>query len=205
MYVCCIILPSAYLIGIWFSLRTHVKQIWHEPQQPSIRDSSIYKKLLPKHIVQQLLHYGTDSTSAPVARPLNAGNGGLVGGDAELGHAATQDLRSLPTTANDRRPPHSAPAADSAHAISTGVAPALYPAAHGLLSTFSMDQESVKHDHDEDEDEEHGGHDSPNWSKSKSATVLLVCTVLYSIIAGMFSALTFLFYFSLSLFECGKV
>lgn len=47
-----------------------------------------------------------------------------------------------------------------------------------------MDQDSLKHEHDEEDDEAHGGHDSPNWSKAKSATVLLSCTVLYSIIAG---------------------
>lgn len=47
-----------------------------------------------------------------------------------------------------------------------------------------MDQNSLKHEHEEEDDEAHGGHDSPNWSKAKSATVLLSCTVLYSIIAG---------------------
>lgn len=36
---------------------------------------------------------------------------------------------------------------------------------------------------DEDEDEAAAGHDSPNWGKSKSYTVLFGCTILYSIIA----------------------
>lgn len=34
-----------------------------------------------------------------------------------------------------------------------------------------------------EEEEEAGGHDSPNWSRSKSFTILFGCTVLYSIIA----------------------
>lgn len=34
-----------------------------------------------------------------------------------------------------------------------------------------------------EEEEEAGGHDSPNWSRSKSFTILFACTVLYSIIA----------------------
>lgn len=38
-------------------------------------------------------------------------------------------------------------------------------------------------DDDEDADEEVGGHDSPNWGKTKSFTVLFACTLLYSIIA----------------------
>lgn len=36
---------------------------------------------------------------------------------------------------------------------------------------------------EEGEDEEGAGHDSPNWSKSKSFIILFGCTLLYSIIA----------------------
>lgn len=31
----------------------------------------------------------------------------------------------------------------------------------------------------------HGGHDAPSWSRSTSASVLLACTALYALIAGM--------------------
>ncbi|KAF9358747.1 hypothetical protein BGX26_001020 [Mortierella sp. AD094] len=173
MYFCCIILPSAYLIGIWFSLRTHVKQIWHETQQPPIQDSSIYRKLLPTHIVQQLLHYG--SGTASTHRPL------ATTGDAELGNFQSRitdhQVTSTDAGAGERRPPHSAPTTGAS------ATPALHPAAQGLLSSFTMDQDSLKHEHDESDEEAHGGHDSPNWSKAKSATVLISCTILYSIIA----------------------
>ncbi|KAI1317689.1 hypothetical protein EDD11_007995 [Mortierella claussenii] len=189
MYFCCIILPSAYLIGIWFSLRTHVKQIWSEPQPRSIRDSSIYKKLLPMHILAQILHYGT---GAP--HPINASNNGnrpLSGNEedaaemgrftpADAGHStANYHSTSLHGGLGERRPPHSAPEAHSQETT-------MHPAAQGLLSTLNAEHDGLKSDHgdeDEDEDEAHGGHDSPNWSKAKSATVLLGCTVLYSIIA----------------------
>ncbi|KAF9401418.1 hypothetical protein BGX21_001739 [Mortierella sp. AD011] len=172
MYFCCIILPSAYLIGIWFSLRTHVKQIWHETHQPPIQDSSIYRKLLPTHIVQQLLHYG--SGTASTHRPL------ATSGDAELGNfqpSANHQATSAHSGVSERRPSH------SASTTGTSAAPALHPAAQGLLSSFAMDQDSLKHEHGESDEEAHGGHDSPNWSKAKSATVLLSCTILYSIIA----------------------
>ncbi|KAH7910835.1 hypothetical protein BJ138DRAFT_1064309 [Hygrophoropsis aurantiaca] len=33
MYVCAVILLFSYLIGLWFSLRTHATQIWQNPQQ----------------------------------------------------------------------------------------------------------------------------------------------------------------------------
>ncbi|KAG0022166.1 hypothetical protein BGZ80_000856 [Entomortierella chlamydospora] len=172
MYFCCIILPSAYLIGIWFSLRTHVKQIWHETHQPPIQDSSIYRKLLPTHIVQQLLHYG--SGTASTHRPL------ATTGDAELGNfqpSANHQAASVNDGVSERRPSHSAPRTGAS------AVPALHPAAQGLLSSFAMDQDSLKHEHGESDEEAHGGHDSPNWSKAKSATVLLSCTILYSIVA----------------------
>ncbi|KAF9275593.1 hypothetical protein BGZ68_010684 [Mortierella alpina] len=171
MYFCCIILPSAYLIGIWFSLRTHVKQIWHEPQPPTIRDSSIYRKLLPTHIVQQLLHYGSGTHAAASHRPVPSA------GDTEMGHHPSQGYQATSTHGglDERRTP--------SVGAESGDGPTLHPAAHGLLSSLTMEQDSLKHEHEEEEDETHGGHDSPNWSKAKSATVLLGCTVLYSIIA----------------------
>lgn len=37
-----------------------------------------------------------------------------------------------------------------------------------------------------EDDDAAGGHDAPNWSRVKSASVLMGCTVLYAIIAGAF-------------------
>lgn len=69
---------QSYLIGLWFSLRTHASQIWQNPQQllhplemnpPSSR-LSIYHKLLPSAIKDTLHHkpsilttHTTDSAS----------------------------------------------------------------------------------------------------------------------------------------------
>ncbi|KAK3842237.1 MAG: hypothetical protein J3R72DRAFT_443285 [Linnemannia gamsii] len=188
MYFCCIILPSAYLIGIWFSLRTHVKQIWHEPQPRSVRDSSIYKKLLPIHILQQLLHYGTGSNPNPTSNNSNS-NRPLSGEEAaEMGRFTPADAgystsnyqsTGIHGGLNERHAAHPGP---EAH----GTGAAIHPAAQGLLNSLAAEPDALKSDHgddDEDDDEAHGGHDSPNWSKGKSATVLLGCTVLYSIIA----------------------
>ncbi|KAK3812301.1 MAG: Sodium/calcium exchanger protein-domain-containing protein [Benniella sp.] len=174
MYFCCIILPSAYLIGIWFSLRTHVKQIWHEPQPRSVRDSSIYKKLLPMHILQQILHYGTGAPhpATNANRPQGATD------DAEMGRFSSGDAGH--STANYHSTSLHGGIGPEAHEAGS----AMHPNAQGLFST--LDHDALKSDHGEEEDDDdgaHGGHDSPNWSKAKSATVLLGCTVLYSIIA----------------------
>ncbi|KAF8798839.1 hypothetical protein BYT27DRAFT_7176964 [Phlegmacium glaucopus] len=54
MYFCAAILLLSYLIGLWFSLRTHATQIWQNPQQllhpmelPTHSRNSLYNKLLP--------------------------------------------------------------------------------------------------------------------------------------------------------------
>ncbi|KAG0351260.1 hypothetical protein BG005_009265 [Podila minutissima] len=180
MFFCCIILPSAYLIGIWFSLRTHVKQIWHEPQQPSIRDSSLYKKLLPMHIIQQLLHYGSGANGhrAPHTNPNDAEMGHFTSPNGQPNYQSTSLHGGM---GHDQTQPPPAPAGASANGEGTG-GNNIHPA-QGLLSSLNID-DGIKSEHgDEEEDEAHGGHDSPNWSKGKSATVLLGCTVLYSIIA----------------------
>ncbi|KAG0346557.1 hypothetical protein BG004_001442 [Podila humilis] len=180
MYFCCIILPSAYLIGIWFSLRTHVKQIWHEPQHPTVRDSSIYRKLLPTHIVQQLLHYGSGTpTPAVNAEASTTGHAR----DEETGHAT-----GYQTSAPGDGQPQGVHGRNESSSMSTGADASsgttrgLHPVAHGLLSSLA-EHDSIKNVHIDEEEEAHAGHDSPNWSKGKSATVLLSCTILYSIIA----------------------
>jgi len=206
MYFCCIILPSAYLIGIWFSLRTHVKQIWHEPPARSIRDSSIYKKLLPIHILQQLLHYGTggnpgssnNNNNRPYSGDDAAEMGRFTSSAADTAGYSTSNYQSTGVHGglNER---HAPPAPETAH----GAGAAIHPDTQGLLNSLAAGPGALKSDHgdDEEEDEEaHGGHDSPNWSKAKSATVLLGCTVLYSIIAGTRSWSLCLFILFLALF-----
>ncbi|KAI9315751.1 Sodium/calcium exchanger protein-domain-containing protein [Dichotomocladium elegans] len=68
---------------------------------------------------------------------------------------------------------------------------AILPSAYVIGIVFSLRTHSlgaayvrVNDPNEDDEDEDEGvGHDSPNWSKAKSFTVLFGCTLLYSIIA----------------------
>ncbi|CDR98591.1 hypothetical protein [Sporisorium scitamineum] len=90
MYTCTVILVLSYGVGLWFSLRTHASQIWQNPQPvqpgqhlvpnqatlahlPSAQRASIYKRLVPAAVMQQLL---------PTTHPA-----GGVGGSAERGGA----------------------------------------------------------------------------------------------------------------------
>ncbi|KAH9854771.1 hypothetical protein C2E23DRAFT_913144 [Lenzites betulinus] len=67
MYFCAVVLLLSYLIGLWFSLRTHASQIWQNPQQllhplelnpPPGGQSrvSIYHRLIPGQSKHSLRH-----------------------------------------------------------------------------------------------------------------------------------------------------
>ncbi|KAN0139888.1 hypothetical protein V8E53_002550 [Lactarius tabidus] len=51
MYFCAVVLIFSYLIGLWFSLRTHASQIWQNPQQllhpHESGRMSLYHKIVP--------------------------------------------------------------------------------------------------------------------------------------------------------------
>ncbi|KAF8270796.1 hypothetical protein EI94DRAFT_1721930 [Lactarius quietus] len=51
MYFCAVVLLFSYLIGLWFSLRTHASQIWQNPQQllhpHESGRMSLYHKIVP--------------------------------------------------------------------------------------------------------------------------------------------------------------
>ncbi|KAI0766385.1 hypothetical protein BD413DRAFT_664940 [Trametes elegans] len=67
MYFCAVVLLLSYLIGLWFSLRTHASQIWQNPQQllhpmelqassAAPNRNSIYHRLIPGHSKGSLHH-----------------------------------------------------------------------------------------------------------------------------------------------------
>lgn len=64
------------------------------------------------------------------------------------------------------------------------------PLSTNIESTPKGPRGRVSHDWDADlaEAEMHGGggHDAPNWSRTKSSMILLGATILYAIIAGIF-------------------
>lgn len=92
MYLCAAFLPTAYIVGLWFTLRTHVKQIYHSDTK--------------KH---DSVHLGTSSARS------------------------SQHMESSSPDSKDEH--------------------------------------------------EGGGHDAPEWSKMKSAAILLVSTVLFALLA----------------------
>ncbi|KAI7891602.1 uncharacterized protein EV154DRAFT_507287 [Mucor mucedo] len=188
MWLCAAILPSAYIIGLVFSLHTHVDMVWKSNHSDHKNSSpTYYQRLMPTHIISQLIHHTPDnqqqakdghnaqgyssgvqySTPHMVAvsegaNPLSSQIAGIHGTPQEGAHISyasiaggSSSIPILNTTSSD-------------------------PTQHlpGMTTAYLQTK-----DVEEDEDEEASGHDSPNWSKSKSFIILFGCTILYSIIA----------------------
>ncbi|KAI8985920.1 Sodium/calcium exchanger protein-domain-containing protein [Pilobolus umbonatus] len=134
MWICAAILPSAYVIGLMFSLHTHADMVWKSSTKAD--EDANEPRVYPVHIIhaQQPQHLPNEQT------PLNADPNFHTVGDEGL----------APTN------PATVPHITFVHA---------------------------KEPEEEEEEEAAAGHDSPNWSKTKSYTVLFGCTLLYSIIA----------------------
>ncbi|GJN94285.1 hypothetical protein Rhopal_007359-T1 [Rhodotorula paludigena] len=186
-YYCAIVLVLSYLIGLWFSLKTHASQIWqnaapsaHEAGRPLsgvhglLPDRrSLYQRLVPSQLFQQVKHRASATGNTPLATPRLPPSAHGKPGDhhpddtMQLPHGLTQDEfnRAFEVVAS---------AASVLRPHSSGA-----PVHHARAASHARE---VSHQKDEDADG-HGGHDAPNWSRAKSATVLLACTVLYAIIA----------------------
>ncbi|KAK4700273.1 Ca2+:H+ antiporter, partial [Phenoliferia sp. Uapishka_3] len=163
---CAGILVLSYLIGLWFSLRTHASQIWQNNQssheQALVRPltahipndrNSLYKRVLPSHLLPKQNRDSTVPLTIP-ALPRRFSKSDTIPG-IELPQGLTADELSR--------------------------------AFHVVNAVRSQSQpRQVSHAREvskADEEDGHGGHDAPNWSRVKSASVLMGCTALYAIIA----------------------
>ncbi|KAG9304178.1 hypothetical protein G9A89_019740 [Geosiphon pyriformis] len=185
MYFCAGILALSYLIGLWFTLRTHASLLWqtshHHPTFSETADSSInrnasiYKRIIPLHILQNLIPHSS-LLSHPTENNINS-----TPAPHSTGHSnSNRNLRPLSAPGHiGQQSDHSILPDENLHIAQVAVAAATLAA---------QNQRALRHAHEPEEEEEHGGHDSPNWSKLKSGIVLVVCTLLYSIIAEILVA-----------------
>lgn len=132
MWICAAILPSAYIIGLLFSLHTHADMVWkssnaltkpHEAPHPRSYPIAI---IHPNHAINE-------------QTPLNAAGPPIL--RAVVSHSPSEPVHAPIAFVHAKEP------------------------------------------EEEEEEEAAAGHDSPNWGKSKSYTVLFGCTLLYAIIA----------------------
>ena len=201
------------MIGLWFSLRTHASQIWQNPQQ-------LMQPELPVHNRHSVYHR---LASSGISHSLNRRESHANIGGSRSQTPVPQSSRRPPSPVMHRRvsyanqalppPPGFTPVLESVdQAMKTsGMQPMNLPPAMttddftravavATVSALRHQQaippspgpartSSAEHDAGGG----HGGHDAPSWNRTTSASVLMGCTLLYAIIAGMPISLACLF------------
>ncbi|KAJ1921611.1 hypothetical protein IWQ60_006730 [Tieghemiomyces parasiticus] len=198
-YVCAAILPTAYLIGLLFTLKTHTKHIYTHGAPE--RQSRFFHRALNLHILQSLLpghragtpgkpgdHAGSplahtatgESEFFPAAGPAHPAGGSPSQGAASSSGGSAEPLTAYPTHDSHFSGSQAASAHPHHHILAAAAAAAAAKADPAAIAYSTSDEEE-----DAAASGGHGGHDAPNWSKTKSAVVLLACTVLFSAIAEL--------------------
>ncbi|KAJ2700240.1 hypothetical protein H4218_002154 [Coemansia sp. IMI 209128] len=204
MFFCTAILPLAYLIALWFSLKTHVKHIY---------SSSSTTNPIIRHMLELFRRQRAHQTTA---NP-ELGHGDLVAQQQAAAGAEEPRVREVhlidvadeceSVQASVSAPaPAPAPASAAPHRVpprmsrmATGHSAANTPSSLPNVPRLSQLPRVLAADPDDqlpdlallegvaDGDAEGGGHggghDAPNWSKAKSAFILCACTVVFSLIA----------------------
>ncbi|KAJ2197126.1 hypothetical protein GGH18_001421 [Coemansia sp. RSA 530] len=194
MYFCTAILPLAYLIALWFSLKTHVKHIYSSPNttNPILR-----------HVLELFRRTVGADANARLAQRLHrtraeAGETGLPtvaisSTDVTEGTAANDD--AAPASITPRMSATRIARSPSYHPHNAADAPssmANVPPLSQLPRVLAADPDDqlpdlalLEHVADGEGVGDGGGHghDAPNWSKAKSAFILCSCTVIFSLVA----------------------
>ncbi|KAJ7430631.1 hypothetical protein FB451DRAFT_1356965 [Mycena latifolia] len=224
MYFCAAILVFSYLIGLWFSLRTHASQIWQNPQQllhplelpvHTQRPLSLYHRIVPSggNRLQHKASVRSERSQTPVSH-------------AHASTPSTSTGTHQPTPSISTQPPSSPSMARRVSYATAGFSPVLESVDHAVkgvqqgLQPMSLPETMTTDDftravavatvsalrHQQQhaaphspararasgaagESEAggggHGGHEAPSWSRTTSASVLLICTALYAGIAEL--------------------
>ncbi|KAJ7714197.1 hypothetical protein B0H16DRAFT_1478157 [Mycena metata] len=261
MYFCAAILVFSYLIGLWFSLRTHASQIWQNPQQllhplelpvhtgaggtvNSARPMSLYHRIVPQTPGPntsggggRLQHKASARMERERERSATPGGGHAPAGSVSAQvnipgqgpqHAQSHSVSSTPGSPSMPRrvsyahaPAGFAPVLESVDQAvkqnigiggvgGSGLAPPTMSTdeftravAVATVSALRHQQQHGVPPHSparagmrasgvvglgggaESEGGGHGGHEAPSWSRTTSASVLLICTALYAGIAEL--------------------
>ncbi|KAK2682367.1 NCX, central ion-binding domain superfamily [Fusarium oxysporum f. sp. vasinfectum] len=231
-YMAAAMLFFSYLIGLWFTLRTHAAVIWNaeveekrheehmhssslrtsqvhshphthsqntaETSSADVRDTQLYKRILGQSLKQS--GYTEDlsrqssttgqtapangSASTPHVVPPKSSGGEQSRSALHVPGLSDADNKILQREVTEI----AAAAATIASRERMSRKPSTVPPTHAPGARPSASRQHT-HTHAETEGpateahQAHGGHDAPNWSRAKSAIILLGATVLYAIIA----------------------
>ncbi|KAI1139809.1 Sodium/calcium exchanger protein-domain-containing protein [Hypoxylon sp. FL0543] len=226
-YLAAICLFLSYVIGLWFTLRTHAAVIWnteidekkHDEAQAQqnmprtfegrnladstgtdIRESNLYKRILGQSLRQVGLEEGRHSRQQSESFQINGGlqtphkvppkdnatPSDSIRSNVHIPGFSDAENNSLVRSVTEVAATAAAIAARDARGsrrISTqpsGVGASTSTARPTPIrsATFPDLEEPAEHTQ-----ASHGGHDAPNWSRTKSSVILMGATVLYAIVA----------------------
>ncbi|KAF8558364.1 hypothetical protein OG21DRAFT_1238307 [Imleria badia] len=212
MYFCAAILLFSYLVGLWFSLRTHATQIWQNPQPllhsleipPSHRLSGYQRtsNTTPQSAVKRVDPAGVEheipsSCQIPAPKTAESQQAGMSHPPVSptlrrVSYAPppqTQHLtplmESVDLAVKNTQLPESLTKDDFTRAVAVATVSALRHQ-QGQSASPARPRTSVVGDADPGVGVSgHGGHEAPEWSRMTSTAVLLGCTALYAIIAEL--------------------
>jgi Ca2+:H+ antiporter len=167
-YICAILLFISYIIGLWFTLRTHAAMIWSTPTASELAPGLINPKIEQAHHHFHHLPTATEQSQHRTTLPPPA-----VAPDQQPAGSSTATASATQGGGNLRR--HSSTKLPGHKHVSIQTS---NPTTPGTATPHNAKDATAAHDHHEDD-----GHDAPNWSRAKSTVILLGATVLYAIIA----------------------
>ncbi|ESK85006.1 calcium permease [Moniliophthora roreri MCA 2997] len=135
MYYCAIILLFSYLIGLWFSLRTHASQIWQNPQHLLQHPLD-----LPVHSNRQSLYQRVQSHVQSAGQQLKR-KASSIGNRETMSNSRPQ----TPVTREPSQPESSRSGGRSSPVIPRRVSYAPAPVAHPGYTGYTPLLESVDH------------------------------------------------------------
>lgn len=211
-YICAALLALSYLVGLWFTLRTHAALIWSTPahEEKHIISSAHQDPQTPATVYLQRSHMNSSQELPPnsphfVPKPASIRDMYVkrLMPQVAQAHAAGGNMDEISKDMLKKVRLHHDPATgetsiENSDAFYMKIADVAQQATTEALKRESLRTKKSKlsevhtmHasprdkplDMVEEETTPHGGHDAPNWSRSKSVIILLGATVLYAIIA----------------------
>lgn len=149
-YICSTLLFISYVIGLWFTLRTHAALIWQTPTTS-------------QNATLAITHVPPISTPLPLHKTKTPHSPSI----ASLSLQGDFDARSKGTSklSNSKKQV----TLKSVDPVPLSLPPSATTLVEAQIVTGGADSG--------------GGHDAPNWSRTKSTVILLGATILYAVIA----------------------
>ncbi|KAL3460564.1 hypothetical protein BJX64DRAFT_262998 [Aspergillus heterothallicus] len=226
-WIAAMFLFLSYIIGLWFTLRTHAALIWatetdekkaaaltHEhstddPRQQffqtttlgaaggsvgpknSIRDSHLYKRILGQSLRDVGLDNPTESSPSrdtphiiPPSR--KDGDNETFGFPEHIGISEQQDEQFVRKVTEVAATAATFAARDATSRTRKLSGPRGVARQGSKTTPANFQVKTILEDQDDiglEQSPANGGHDAPNWSRTRSSIILLVATIFYAVIA----------------------